>query len=126
MPETRTGRCHCGAIVFEVALTEACPALFKCNCSLCSRKSATMISVPKESLRVVKGEGQLSLYQWNTRVAKHYFCRICGIYTHHQRRMDPGQIGFNAACLDGIDVMALVDPVWLDGARLSLVGDAGS
>lgn len=48
------------------------------------------------------GEKVLTLYQFNTMQAKHYFCSKCGIYTHHQRRSKPDQYGINAACLEGI------------------------
>ena len=44
----------------------------------------------------------LTLYQFNTMQARHYICSGCGIYTHHQRRSDPGQFGINAACLEGV------------------------
>lgn len=72
--EMRVGSCHCGAVVFEVQLANGLEKLCRCNCSLCRRKSAIMASVPIEGLRVVKGAEKLTLYQWNTRQAKHYFC----------------------------------------------------
>ena len=51
---------------------------------------------------MVKGADKLTLYQFNTGAAKHYFCSVCGIYTHHQRRSNPNQLGVNVACLDGV------------------------
>ncbi len=80
-----------------------------------------MGSVPMGQLRVTQGAEFLTLYQWNTRVAEHYFCKVCGIYTHHRRRSAPDEYGFNVACLEGdvdIDESALL---WVDGAAASLV-----
>ena len=120
MTELRHGSCHCGAVAFTVTLENGLGALKRCNCSLCRRKSAIMAYVPVERLQVTRGADMLSLYQWNTRVAKHYFCKVCGIYTHHQRRSDPGQAGFNVGCLEGIDPLALTDIGLIDGASQSL------
>ena len=122
--ETRTGSCHCGAVVFEVDLEDGFENLRRCNCSLCRRKGAVMASVPLERLRIVRGEDKLTLYQWNTRQARHYFCSVCGIYTHHQRRSKPTEYGFNVACIEGVDPGALGPVAIGDGAAQSLVGGA--
>ncbi len=66
-----------------------------------------MASVPLAGLRVVKGEDALRLYQFHTFTAKHYFCSICGTYTHHQRRSHPDQYGFNVGCVEGINPFEL-------------------
>ena len=120
--ETRTGSCHCGAVVFEVDLDGGFENLRRCNCSLCRRKGAVMASVPLERLRIVRGEDKLTLYQWNTRQARHYFCSVCGIYTHHQRRSKPTEYGFNVACIEGVDPGTLGPVAVGDGAAQSLVG----
>ena len=62
-----------------------------------------MAAVPIDSLTVIKGDDNLSCYQWNTHVAEHYFCNICGIYTHHKRRSNPNEYGINIACLKGVN-----------------------
>ncbi len=103
MTEIKTASCHCGAVEFQVELENGLENLRRCNCSLCRRKGAVVAGVPLEKLKVTKGENKLSLYQWNTKTAKHYFCSICGIYTHHQRRSNPNEFGFNIACLDDVD-----------------------
>jgi hypothetical protein len=114
-----SGSCHCGAVEFEVDLENGLKDLRRCNCSLCRRKNAIMACVPIERFRLIKGADVLTLYKWNTMVAEHYFCSICGIYTHHRRRLDPGEYGFNVACLDGIDVNGLGKIPVFDGASLS-------
>jgi len=99
--------CHCGAVVLELDLPDGLVDLRRCNCSMCKRRGAIVASVPLAGLRVVQGEDSLTLYQFNTFTAKHFFCKRCGIYTHHQRRSVPTEYGFNVACLDGVDPFEL-------------------
>ena len=99
------GSCHCNAVQFEVE-GELSSGL-QCDCSLCRRKNAIMYLVPKEQFQLLKGESELMLYQWNTNIAKHYFCKHCGIYTHHQPRTKPDMIGVNLGCVDMIDAREL-------------------
>lgn len=56
---------------------------------------------------MLRGQNHLRMYQFNTHVAEHYFCGVCGIYTHHRRRSNPDQYGYNVACLEGTDPFAL-------------------
>ncbi len=122
---TRMGKCHCGAVEFEVDLDgdrlDNFDDVRRCNCSLCRRKGAIIASVPLAKLRVTRGSENLTLYQWNTRTAKHYFCKTCGIYTHHQRRSRPELYGFNIACIEGVDPYAFKDVSVGDGASMSTV-----
>lgn len=118
--EPTKGSCHCGTVVFEVDLEDGLQNLRRCNCSLCRRKGAIMAGVPLDRLRVVKGADNLTLYQWNTRTAKHYFCKTCGIYTHHQRRSNPNEYGVNIACLEGIDPFSVGEVGMGNGAAMSL------
>ncbi len=74
-----------------------------------------MASVPLHGLRIVAGEEFLSLYQFNTRTAKHYFCSRCGIYTHHQQRSNPDRYGFNVGCLEGVNAFELGEVPVFDG-----------
>lgn len=124
--EIKRGSCHCGAVQFEVGLDNGLEKLRRCNCSLCRRKGAIMASVVIERLRVVKGEDKLTLYQWNTKQAKHFFCSVCGIYTHHQRRSTPTEYGFNVGCIEGVNPLDLGDIEIANGAAQSLVEDGGS
>ncbi len=121
MAETKKGSCHCGGVEFAVTLENGLENLRRCNCSLCRRKGAIMAFAPLDGLTVTKGEDLLSVYRWNSGVAKHYFCKVCGIYTHHQRRSNPNEFGFNVACIEGVDPFALEGVVIGDGASQSLV-----
>lgn len=117
---TWSGSCHCGAVRFEVSAQ--IDELTTCDCSLCVKKNAVMAKVYEDALTVTAGEEALSLYQWNTRRAKHYFCSRCGIYTFHRKRSAPDHYGVNVFCLDNFDVASM--PVRAtEGASMTLAPD---
>ena len=108
--------CHCENVELEVNIPEAgFPKLMRCNCSLCKRKGAVMSPLPKENVKLVKGQDSLKLYQYHTKVAEHYFCSNCGTYTHHKMRSNPNMIGVNVACIEGINPFELGDIAVNDG-----------
>ena len=82
---------------------------------MCSRRGAVVPSVELKDLTIDSGQEYLSLYQFNTNTAKHYFCSNCGIYTHHQRRSNPKLYAFNIARLDNVDPLTLKTVPVLDG-----------
>ncbi|MBV1903445.1 MAG: GFA family protein [Marinosulfonomonas sp.] len=107
--------CHCGAVELAVDLTDGLNTARRCNCSFCARRGAIAVSAPLNGVRIVKGSDKLTLYQWGTNTAKHYFCSVCGNYTHHQRRSNPNEFGVNAAALEGVNPADLGDVPWADG-----------
>ena len=109
--------CHCGAVVLELDLPDGIVDARRCNCSMCRRRGAIVASVPLSGIRVVQGADALVLYQFNTHTAKHYFCKRCGIYTHHQRRSVPTEYGYNVGCLEGVDPYELGPVRTLDGVN---------
>ena len=110
-------KCHCGGVEAEIALKTDIQNLVRCNCSLCKKKGAIMMLLGPNQFKIIKGEKLLTLYQFHSKVAKHFFCSICGIYTHHNPRKDPGMTGFNIACLEGINPFACDNIKILDGAN---------
>jgi len=100
-PQTYSGSCHCGAVRFEI--TTDLPELTTCDCSICRRKNALMVKVHESDFRLLSGEGSLSTYQFHTLTAEHYFCKTCGIYPFHRKRVTPDYFGVNVFCLDGFD-----------------------
>jgi hypothetical protein len=116
-PTLHHGSCHCKAVQYtaKIDLTAA----IRCNCSLCKKKSATMLRIPHADFTLLQGQDNLSTYVWGTKVAKHYFCKTCGIYTHHQPRTAPDKYGVNAGTLDGVEPTELTFEV-LNGAELAL------
>ena len=119
MPVYR-GSCHCGGVQFQVNadITE----LYTCDCSLCSKKNALMTNLHESRLQVLSGEDKLTLYQWNTKIARHYFCSVCGIYPFHRKRSMPDHYGVNVRCLEGLDISAI--PLrQAEGKGMSLVAE---
>lgn len=115
MNRTYKATCHCGAVELAVEFPDGLGDLKRCNCSLCRRKGAIMAYTSVENLRVVKGADKLSLYTFHTHTAKHYFCSICGIYTHHQTRVNPNLFGVNTGCIEGLRSGDLVNFQTSDG-----------
>jgi hypothetical protein len=111
------GACHCGSVEFELSLPNGLEQLRRCDCSMCRRRGAIVASVPLDGFNITKGADHLKLYQFNTKTAKHYFCSNCGIYTHHQRRSNPTQYGFNVACLEGVNPFELGEIPTHDGVN---------
>ena len=109
--------CHCGAVVLELDLPNGIVDPRRCDCSFCRRKGAIVASVPLSGIKVIQGAGALNLYQFNTNTAKHYFCSHCGIHTHHQRRSNPNQYGYNVGCLEGVNPFALGSVPTYDGVN---------
>jgi hypothetical protein len=107
--------CHCGQVEAEINIPDNFKKVIKCNCSICKRKGAVMSVVKNENFKIIKGKDKLSLYQFYTNVAKHYFCSNCGIYTHHNPRSNPAMTGFNLGCLDEVDTFQLKDIFINDG-----------
>ena len=102
---TYHGSCHCGAVRFtvEADISDA----YTCDCSLCRKKNALMTAVHESQLTITAGEDKLGLYQWNARLAKHYFCSECGIYTFHRKRSMPDHFSINLKALDDFDWASL-------------------
>ena len=109
--------CHCGAVKIELTLSNEIDNPRRCDCSMCRRRGTVVASVELSNLNILQGEDKLSLYQFHTMEAKHYFCSICGIYTHHQRRSNPHQFGYNTACLEGVNPYEIENVQILDGVN---------
>ena len=107
--------CHCKQVEAEINLPDNLGKFLKCNCSICKRKGSIMVMVKNEDFKIIKGQNKLNLYQFHTKIAKHYFCSNCGIYTHHNPRSNSAMTGFNLGCVDEIDIFQLKDIVINDG-----------
>ncbi len=110
------GSCHCGAVRFTVELPEDFAGT-RCNCSICARKGAVTTYAPLESLTVTQGADALSVYSFNTGVAKHHFCSHCGIHCFHQTRSMPDKYGVNVACLEGMSPYDFAEVPVVDGVH---------
>jgi hypothetical protein len=113
--EYHNASCHCGAVELEIHLPNGIEAPGRCDCSMCRRRGAIVAQVPLSRIRILKGEGSLTLYQFHTMTAEHYFCATCGVYTHHRTRANPDQYGFNVGCLEGVNPFDLDEVKIYDG-----------
>jgi hypothetical protein len=107
--------CHCGEVEVKINVPDNLEKVLRCNCSICKRKGAIMSMVKNEDFKIIKGKDKLKLYQFHSKVAKHYFCSNCGIYTHHNPRANLAMTGFNLGCVDEINTFELENVIVNDG-----------
>lgn len=96
---TYEGGCHCGAVRFRVFVTTH--EAIDCNCSVCRKKGFLHLIVPPDHFTLLQGDDVLTTYKFNTEVATHIFCRICGIHSFYRPRSHPDSFDINVHCLDG-------------------------
>ncbi len=103
------GSCHCGAVTFEVDAPDAVE-VERCNCSICKKSGFLHLIVPKSKFKLLYGAGSLSTYTFNTGVAKHTFCKECGIKPFYIPRSNPDGVDINVNCLDTLPTqMSIVE-----------------
>ncbi len=120
------GACHCGAVRLRVRLTDGLRSARRCDCSYCRMRGAIAVTAALDDVEIAAGSDALTLYQFNTGTAKHYFCSKCGIYTHHQRRSNPDQYGVNAAILVGVSPFDFAEVLVTGGINHPSDGAKGS
>jgi len=113
-PVTYEGGCHCGAVRFRVVVDNH--KADDCNCSICQKKGFLHLIVATDKFTLLQGEHVLTTYKFNTGIAQHKFCKICGIHSFYIPRSHPDCIDVNLRCLDG-DVMGNFMIVPFDGAN---------
>ena len=96
---THTGGCHCGRVCFEVDAPAIIDAT-ECNCSICRKSGFLHLLVSVDEFRLLQGEDALLTYTFNTGVAKHHFCKYCGVKSFYVPRSHPDGISVNVRCLD--------------------------
>ncbi|MGH7795414.1 MAG: GFA family protein [Candidatus Binatia bacterium] len=94
-----SGGCHCGRVRFEVKASAEIE-VSECNCSMCSKSGFLHLIVPRSRFKLLQGEEHLTTYTFNTGVAKHLFCKICGVKSFYVPRSNPDGYSVNARCLD--------------------------
>jgi hypothetical protein len=103
--KTLQGGCHCGRVRFRV--TTDLDQVTECNCSICTKKGILHLIVPPDRFELLSGRDDLATYTFNTGVAKHTFCKVCGMHPFYVPRSDPDKIDVNARCIDDIDLAAV-------------------
>ena len=103
------GSCHCGAVAFEV--DGSAPLVVQaCNCSICTKAGFLHLIVPRSRFRLLRGEDHLTTYTFNTGVAKHTFCRTCGMKPFYTPRSNPDGVDVNVNCLDPMPADMVIEP----------------
>lgn len=95
----RAGGCHCGAVRFEAEIP-ARADVQACNCSICEKLGFLHVIVPASRFRLIAGAEALRTYRFNTGVAEHLFCGICGVKSFYRPRSNPDGWSINLRCLD--------------------------
>lgn len=108
------GGCHCGAVRFQILVDRW--IVQDCNCSICRKKGFLHLILPPENFTLLKGQDHLTTYTFNTGIAKHTFCRVCGIHSFYHPRSHPGWIDVNIRCLDQ-DVISYFKIESFDGSN---------
>ena len=103
---THAGGCHCGRVRFEV-IAPAQLEVSDCNCSICAKSGYLHLIVPADRFKLTQGSESLTTYSFNTGVAKHRFCSVCGIKSFYVPRSHPDGISVNARCIDSDTVTSL-------------------
>ena len=103
------GRCHCGAVTFEVELADRIEVQ-ECNCSMCNMIGFQHVIVPAGKFHLLTGADDLTTYTFNTGVAKHTFCKHCGVKPFYTPRSNPDGISVNLRCLERLPPEVEMEP----------------
>ncbi|NVJ97710.1 MAG: GFA family protein [Alphaproteobacteria bacterium] len=112
---THKGGCHCGTVTFELDAPADIKAT-RCNCSLCSMTGFVHVFATQDEFRITSGEENLTEYRFNTKTAKHLFCKICGVKSFYVPRSHPDGWSINLNCI-APDTIASVEFGDFDGAN---------
>ena len=108
MDEVRhTGGCHCGRVRFEV-YAPARLTVVECKCSICVKSGYLHLIVPQSRFRLLQGAEFLTTYTFNTGIAKHLFCSVCGVKSFYVPRSHPDGYSVNARCIDAPTVEGIL------------------
>ena len=79
-----------------------------------------MGSAPVDLFTTIYGKIYLSTYKQNTNVTEYYFCKICGVNTHHERRSNSSKYGYNIACIEGFEMSWIENAPFVDNTKMSV------
>lgn len=113
MLETREGGCHCGRVRFRARVD--LDLLSQCSCTVCVKKGILHLPVFPADFQLLRGKDALTVYIFETGVARHPFCSHCGMHPFYVPRSQPDKVSVNARCLDGIDGPSLRSTRFFDG-----------
>ena len=94
-----SGGCHCGGVKFEICISDNV-IVHRCSCSICQKSGYLHLIVPKDRFNLICGDESLTDYRFHTGVARHLFCRVCGIKSFYVPRSHPESFSINLNCID--------------------------
>jgi hypothetical protein len=103
------GGCHCGRVRFAVLAPGEIEAV-ECNCSICTKSGFLHLIVLKDRFTLQRGSEFLVEYRFNTGIAKHWFCSVCGIKSFYVPRSNPDGYSVNLRCLDSSSIPRKIIP----------------
>ena len=103
------GGCHCGSVRFEVDAPEVIRCQ-DCNCSICSKAGYLHLIVPRSKFHLLKGQESLAVYTFGTGIARHMFCKKCGVKSFYVPRSNPDGYDINVRCLDTQPREMIIEP----------------
>ena len=103
------GSCHCKAVTFEIEAPEKLE-VDDCNCSICAKTGFLHLILPLHKFKLLSGNHNLETYTFNTGIAKHTFCKICGVKPFYTPRSNPDDIDINVRCLDSQPTFIKITP----------------
>ena len=96
---THQGGCHCRSVRFRIQ-APAEILVQRCNCSIYQMTGFEHLIVPAAHFELLTSPKDLDEYRFNSGVAKHLFCRQCGIKSFYVPRSNPDGYSINIRCLD--------------------------
>jgi hypothetical protein len=84
---------------FEAQIPDGAAAQ-TCTCSMCEKVGFIHVIVPESRFRLLQGADKITTYTFNTGVAQHTFCALCGVKPFYRPRSNPAGWSVNARCLD--------------------------
>jgi hypothetical protein len=100
------GSCHCGAVRFEADIAPDA-RVSRCNCTICRRTAVASTVVKPAAFRLLSGEGKLGSYEWGGRIAKRFFCTVCGVQCFangHLEQLGGDYVSVNVNCFDDWEI----------------------
>lgn len=97
------GSCHCKAVTFDVSASIHL-IVWNCNCSICYMKKNYHFIVPEDDFKLLSGKDDLTEYRFNTKVARHMFCKVCGVQAYYKPRSNPDGVAVTLACINPDEV----------------------
>jgi hypothetical protein len=105
MLKTYHGSCHCGAVRIQADI-DLQAGTGRCNCTYCAKNRWWGTVVKPSAFKLLAGEGDLVEYGFNTRQARHVFCKHCGgkpFSSGDIPEVGGPYVSINIACLDDVE-----------------------